>query len=267
MKSLGTALRVLLEFTGDRLDLGVGEVAARLGLQKAQVSKTLRTFREHGLLVQDPVTRRYSVGLRAYALGTRFISHDRLSREALPVLRGLSGQTGHSARISVADNDDVMYLMTVKGPHLVDTGWRIGQFMPLHATTAGKVALAFFDPVRTERILAGLTLEALTPNTITSHKRLRAELAAIRRNGFGISRGETVIGLGTIGVPVFGAGEKPIAVLGLAFPEHVVQAGERNDLVRALHRSARILSQRMGSQVYPFSLPEKPTRAARAAAE
>jgi DNA-binding IclR family transcriptional regulator len=114
--------------------------------------------------------------------------------------------------------------------------------------------------------LANRVLEALTPTTITSLKRLQAELAAIRRSGFGVSRGETVSGLGTIGVPVFGAGERPIAVLGLAFPEHAVTARSRGDLVQALHRSARVLSQRLGSQVYPFGMSEKAAGGSNAAA-
>src|SRR4051812_10103721 len=108
MKSLGTALRVLMEFTADAPSLGVGELAQRTGLPKGQISKILSTFRQHRILAQDPATRRYSVGSRAFALGSRFVNYHPLAREALVVMRRLVEQTGHSARLSVMDGDRVI---------------------------------------------------------------------------------------------------------------------------------------------------------------
>jgi DNA-binding IclR family transcriptional regulator len=42
----------------------------------------------------------------------------------------------------------VVYLLQSERPPLIDTGWRVGMFLPLHATTAGKVTLAFLEPDR-----------------------------------------------------------------------------------------------------------------------
>src|SRR6185437_7521057 len=107
LKSLSTALRVLTEFTADAPSLGVGELAQRTGLPKGQISKILGTFRRHQILAQDPSTRRYSVGSRAFALGSRFVNYHPLAREALVVMRRVVEQTGHSARLSVMDGDRV----------------------------------------------------------------------------------------------------------------------------------------------------------------
>ena len=64
MKSLRLSLRLLLEFSSEQRDVGVGELAKRCDVSKGQVSKVLEAFADHGFLSQDPETRRYSVGVR-----------------------------------------------------------------------------------------------------------------------------------------------------------------------------------------------------------
>ena len=61
------ALDVLAHAGGpDDPGLGVVDVARRLGVDKSQASRTLRTLAEHGLVERDPVTRAYRVGPRVF---------------------------------------------------------------------------------------------------------------------------------------------------------------------------------------------------------
>lgn len=252
MKSLSTALKVLLAFTDAQQHQSVGGLAQRTGLTKGQVSKILSTFRAFGLLQQDPQTRLYSVGIEAFALGSRFVNYHPLCREALPLVRRLVDRTGHSARLSVLSDKRIIYLLQADGPLLSDTGWRAGMYLPPHATTAGKVALAFLDDETREEMLAGLEMPQLTPNTVTDKDELRRQLSEIAKTGYASSRGESTAGLGATSVPVFAAQNEMIAMLSLAYPEHVVDRKEEAKLAAALHEAARTLSHRMGSGAYPF---------------
>lgn len=252
MKSLGTALRVLSAFLDNRSDHGVTDLAVRLGLPKSQVSKILSTFREQGFLTQHPDTRRYSVGLRTFALGTRFVNFNRLAREAVLIMRSLVERSGHSTRLSVMDRDQVIYILGIEGPLFLDTGWRSGTILPLHATSAGRVFLAFADDARVDLLLDTQGLEAVTAHTITDRRILKRKLADVRRLGYAVSRDESTLGLSTIGAPVFDAGQKVTGVLGLAFPSHVVARGEEPRFAAMLHDAARTLSLRLGCPVYPF---------------
>lgn len=251
MKSLSTALVVLEQFMGEETDLGVAEVAERTGLPKSRISKILSTFRERGLLRQDPRSRRYSVGPRAFVFGSRFVNHNPLCREALPLMRALSERTGHSVRISVMDGDDVIYLVGVEGPLFMDTGWRVGQFLPIHATSVGRMFLAGMPEERARALLARGT-PALTAETVTDAEEIMQLAAEARRRGFARNRNETAAGLGTLAVPILGRDGETIGALSLAFPSHVMAVEEEPRFVAALHATARTLSQRMGSQVYPF---------------
>jgi IclR family KDG regulon transcriptional repressor len=252
MKSLRTALRTLREFGGDQRDFGVAELAERCDISKGQMSKILAAFAESGLLIQDPQSRRYSVGARMFALGSRFVTHDRLCREAIPAMRELVARTGHSARLSVLDGDDVLYLLGIEGPLFIDTGWRAGTWLPVHSTAAGRVLLAFMEPERAARVIERAHLRAVTSRTLTDRAQIRKFVQFGRMRGYVTQRGETTEGLGVIAVPVFGEGTQALAALSLAFPSHLVSAEDETDLADILHSSARVLSQRIGGTVYPF---------------
>lgn len=250
MKSLRSALRVLMAFCEEQQDFGVGELAEQCKLSKSQVSKVLSTFAEFGLLTQHPDSRRYQVAARLYALGSRYLNFDTLCRGAMPVMRDLVETTGHSARLSVLDGDRVLYLLGIEGPLFMDTGWRAGTWLPVHSTSSGRVLLATMDPERAQR-LRPKQLPVFTDRSITDLDQIDRLIEQARVQGYSIQRGETTPGLGVISAPVYGRGGQPLGTLGLAFPSHVVPPSEEPQLIRALHGACRVLSQRVGCTVYP----------------
>jgi DNA-binding IclR family transcriptional regulator len=251
IKSVSTALRILNEFVTSHEPFGVVELANRLGLAKGQVSKILGTFRDHGFLDQDPSTRKYTVGLNSFALGNNFVNFNRLSREALSIMRKLVDETGHSAVLSVLRGSRVIHLLAVEGRLFLDGRWRVGQWMHYHTTSAGRVLLAFGPPGMLESLLASSGLPAITPNSVTDREQFRTSIGAVRQKGFSVTRGEMRIGTGSIAVPLFDGGDHAVAALGLICPVHLLRSEEEERLVYPLHRSARELSARLGAPVYP----------------
>lgn len=251
MKSLRSGLRVLLEFEHDQRDFGVTDLAQRCGLSKSQVSKVLSALVDSGLVVQDPVTRTYSIGKRCFVLGSRFTNYDRLCQAATPVMRELLNRTGHSVRLSVPDNDQSLYLIGLEGPHFMDTGWRSGSGVPYGVSSVGRVMMAYMEPQERERLL-NLPLPALTSETVTTRAEVERLVEEARGCGYSVQRNETTLGLGVISVPLFRNGQQMVGALGLAFPAHLVDAGEEPSLIQALQDAARTISQRMGCPVYPY---------------
>lgn len=252
IKTLATALSVLARFITAQAPLGVGELAQQIGLSKSQVSKILKTFRDYGFLEQDAATQKYSVGLNAFALGNNYVNAFPLSRNALPVMRKLVDETGHSAVVSVLHGSDVIHLLAVEGRLFIDGRWRVGRFMPYHSTTAGKLLLALGPPERVNQLLKTHGLPRITPNTITNEREFRAALEKARKSGISVSRSETYAASASIGAPVLGTSGQAIAVLGLICPEHLLTRQEEKRLVAPLQRAARELSFKMGAETYPF---------------
>lgn len=239
-----------MSFMADQQSFGVSELAEQLALPKSQVSKILATLRRHGLVTQDPASRRYSVGLRAFALGSRFMTYDKLAREALPILHGLVNETGHSARLSVRNGDEVIYLIGVEGPHFFDTGWRAGTWLPWYGSSAGRILLAFLPPEEADRLIRQKPMTPITPHTVSDPKKLNKILERARQRGYDSQRNETTVGLGTVAVPILGPNQNVIGALSLAFPEAAVKPEDEPRFAEVLHQRARQISLRMGSIVY-----------------
>ncbi len=252
MKSLESALRVLTEFSAGRGKWSVRDLCVRTGLGKSQVSKILTDFRHSGFLAQDPATREYAVGLRAVALAGQYLNANLLSRAALGYMRRLVDASGHTATLCVLERTEVMYLLSVEGPLFVDHGWRVGTWLPFHATAAGKVLVAFLADAEIERMIVTKGLARFTPSTISDAQVLKTQLAQIRRRGLSITHSEGTPGLGAQAVPVFGDNQTVIGALGLVYPDHLVSAKSERQMIVKLQDGARALSHRMGARVYPF---------------
>lgn len=251
MKSLRSGLRVLLEFERGPRDISMTELAKRCELSKSQVSKILAALVDSGLVVQDPTSRTYAIGKRSYLLGSRYTSYDPLCQAATPVMRQLLARTGHSVRLSVPHADQSLYLIGLEGPLFLDTGWNSGNCVPIGASSAGRVLMAFMEPEERARLL-DVPVPALTQYTICDRAKVEELVDQAQRNGYSVQRNETTPGLGVATVPVFKAGQQIVGALGLSFPSHQVSAEDEPELIAALHDAARVISQRLGCGVYPF---------------
>jgi DNA-binding IclR family transcriptional regulator len=78
--------------------------------------------------------------------------------------------------------------------------------------------LAFQDQAFVDTYLGSVSLDPLTPRTITDVARLRQRLQTIRREGFAVSLGETVPGAAGLAAPIFNADGSVTAGLLIAAP-------------------------------------------------
>lgn len=252
MKTLATALDILGLFASDKESLSVGEIATATRLAKSKVSRLLAIYRAYGILEQDPVSRRYKVGIRAFELGSVFAKNDPLAHDALPIMRRIADTSGHSATLSIMAGDVVLHLMAVEGPLYIDGRWRVGNRLAPHATSAGKVLLASLSPTELASFVSRNPLTRITASTVTSMPRLRAELEQVRAAGFSITRGESAPGLAAIAVPVLGRGDRIVAALGMVVPDHLFDEDESLSWIAKLHDGARTLSMKRGASAYPY---------------
>lgn len=250
MKSIDTGLRILALFKDAERPLGVVEIADRLGLGKSHVSRILATMREMGFVQQDGETRKYRVGIEAFAVGSRFLADQSMTRLALPLMRACSEETCHSVFLSIRHGAGCRHILAAEGRHFEGTQWRLGVRLPLHASASGKLFVALAGDAEREALIAHTPLDGYTADTITDRAAFRAEVEAVRRNGWAIARGEAVAGLGACAVPVVGDAEALVAALGVVSPlRHLPE--DVLPLVTDLARHAQVLSYHLGARAYP----------------
>jgi DNA-binding IclR family transcriptional regulator len=136
----------------------------------------------------------------------------------------------------------VLFLERLSTPGAVINVTRIAGRLPLHASSSGLVLLAHGSYELQESVLSG-PLKAYTKHTITSAKRLRAQLAEVRRQGYAFNPGHIHDDACGIAVPIRGRDNTVLAALGVIVPnDRTAQAH-----ITALSAAARGISRQLSA--------------------
>ncbi len=192
--------------------LGVTRVARMLGREKTQVSRTLATLAEYGLVDRDPDTRAYRLGWRIYAMAQMAGSRHLLD-SARPLLAGLVARFGEGAHLSVLQGGEVVTVLSEQSPHAVRAVNWIGRNTPAHCTSAGKALL--LDRTTEE-------LEALFD--LDTARRVAAAIAESRDRGYAIADEEMDAGLTAAAAPVRDGHGRIVAAINVSGPSFRVRA-------------------------------------------
>lgn len=195
MSGLSRYAGILHLFTEQDRAWTVPAIAARLAIPASTVYRTVRELSAEGFLEQSGEAR--------YRLGAAFVAFDRLTRMSdplvqagAPVLRDLVRQAGLSCvgLLCRLYDDTVMCVAdAVHGAPAFHSSYERGRRMPLTDGATSKVILAQLPARRLTRLLG----DAQAPDDA-----LRATLAAMRRRGYTVSRGEIDRGLVGIAAPI-----------------------------------------------------------------
>ncbi|MCL8026637.1 IclR family transcriptional regulator [Nocardioides bruguierae] len=163
--------------------LPLADLAAGTDLAKSTVHGLLRTLVEVGFVEQDPDTGRYRLGSGIEDLGTAVDPHLLRSR-AMNGADSLAARTGLEVRLGVLAGDSVELVHHVFRPDNSPQRMRTGELLPLHATAAGLVLLAF-SPVSTVR--HRIELSSWTARTPTTRAALAQLVRAAQRRGWAVA--------------------------------------------------------------------------------
>ena len=233
------ALKILALFSPADPVLGVTEIGRRLGLHKSNVSRLVAALQAEGFLTRTR-NGRYRLGIHLYAMGATIMRSHTLYQAALAELCELRMATGESAHLAALADIDVVHLERLHSERFMKRVAGSINPSPTHGTSTGKVLLAHASPETVARVIAR-GLRRYTPHTITDADKLRAELAAIRANGYALDREEFVRGTSSVAVPIFAADREIVAAIAVVAPsDHLVGARMANILRLLGHASARV---------------------------
>lgn len=237
---LERAARLLAAVSSDGTSALLTELAARAGLPLTTAHRIAAELVRLGQLDRS-VDGRYSVGTWLWELGERAPAARLLREVAMPELVELHDRTAENAHLAVLAGRDVLYLAKASGPRSIPTLSRVGQRHPVHATGVGRAIAATRGEVWLGEYLTA-TLEQVTPFTITSPSRLRAELAATRDRGYAVTRQEMSLGNASLAIALRDRDGLPAAAIGVV--THLASADEQR-LVPLLRRAAAAIEARL----------------------
>ncbi|HTF15191.1 MAG TPA: IclR family transcriptional regulator [Burkholderiales bacterium] len=248
LSSVANSLRLMKAFSEDEYEIGISDLAKRLGLAKSTVHRLASTLLEEGMLEQNPGDGKYHPGLALFELGTMVRRKMDFTTEARPFLRTLMEKTGETVHLAILDHDSILYIITHESKQALRMGSKVGTRAPVHSTAVGKALLAFLPEDELERIILARGLPASTPSTIVDGKALRRELAAVRARNYAVDDEESEIGLRSIAAPIRIYSGNVVAAISIAGPVHRMARKALLGWVRELVDAADAVSQRLGWQ-------------------
>jgi DNA-binding IclR family transcriptional regulator len=244
VQSVDRALSVL-EILAAHGEAGVTEVAAELGVHKSTAFRLVTVLESRGFVEQLADRGKYRLGFGVVRLAGAAAAQLDIAQEGRRICEALAADLGETVNIAILDSDRAVNVSQVRGPAALSTHNWVGQGTPLHATSSGKVLLAYAsDPVR-KGVLAR-DLQRFTPFTITDPEALRRDLDEIVERGWGSTKEEYEVGLAAVAAPVRDADGDVTAALSVSGPTFRMGADSFPRLARRVVASADELSRRLG---------------------
>jgi len=217
VRAVQRALNILTSLGEE--DLRLVDLAARLKLHKATVTRLLGTLAQADMVSRDEQDR-YTLGPGIILLAGRLLGRYRTLADLLhEPLRRVWETTRETVTIHVRVGLERLCIEELESPEAITYRAGVGNRVPIHSGSAGKVLLAFLPDGERAALLRQLRLVPVTERTITNSSRLIQELDKVRRAGYAVSAGERIIGATAVSVPVWDRSGRVVAAVSVLGPE------------------------------------------------
>jgi IclR family transcriptional regulator, pca regulon regulatory protein len=196
---LEKGLAVLALYSESRSRMTIADAAREAGLSRAAARRVLLTLTRTGYLATDG--KFFSPTPRVLRLSRGYLEARSIPERMQPVLDRIMQQTGESSSAAILDGHEIIYVARSATRRIMSVGLGVGSRLPSHATSMGRVLLAFLPAADQQTFLKSAPFARLTSRTITDADSMRRELGKIHERGYALVDEELELGLRSIAVP------------------------------------------------------------------
>jgi DNA-binding IclR family transcriptional regulator len=244
VQSVDRAISVL-ELLARNGETGITEIAGELGVHKSTASRLLSVLENRGLVEQLGERGKYAIGFGVVRLAGAATGRMDLAKIGRQTCQSLAETLGETVNIAIADDGVAINISQARGSAAITTQNWTGQRTPLHATSSGKVLLAYLSDVERKRLLRR-KLEQFTPRTTIDPDELTAELERVAEDGYAACFEELELGMHAVAVPVYGPGGEVVAAMSASGPSYRLSKQRVRQIVRPLTEASADLSAQLG---------------------
>lgn len=241
-KTLLKGLQVLEALAQSAEPRGVTELAAQLGITKANAHRLLRTLLSAQYVIQDPTSGRYALSMRMWEMGVAVLSSLELSDVARPRLRELCDEADESVQLAILQGTDIVYIDKADSRHPLRATTTVGGRVPAYTVSTGKALLAYTSGTAGMRF----PLKRFTASTLATRELLEHEFAQILEAGYAINRGEWREGVWGIAAPIRDMHGSIVAAVDVWGPELRFRGTSTTRLARQVMACAADISHALG---------------------
>jgi len=246
------AFRVLDILSVSEEGLTLSDLARTLGMSKGSMHGLLKTLESNGVIEQaDERRSRYVLGSRIYDLAQTYTQRAGLRHFALPAMQRLSSRVNKTVFLGKVESHGVRIIACVvdEGEH---AALRIsaprGTRVHLLAGALGRFVLASWPVAQREAFLHTHPLPHFTAHSIVDAKQFLAEVEEAARSGVSIDREEYLLGVNAVASPIYGTGERLVALLWIVGFSSFFAEEELQRTAHLLRAEAEAISHSLGSR-------------------
>jgi DNA-binding IclR family transcriptional regulator len=244
---VGTTLLQVLARASGALSLRDLSRGAKMSPSKAH--RYLVSLLRTGLVLQDPITGRYDVGVLSLKLGLTALNRIDLIRFGTEAASWLNHELDTTVLLSVWGNFGPTVVAMYDSTDLMIQNVRVGSVLPLTGSATGRLFLAFMSRKTTlpkvKQELKG-PFSQLPNSTIRSMTDVDDVIKKVRKQRLGITQGDVVPGQSALAAPVFDHQGRIVAALTVIGASDRVDVSVPNSPAGTLLRTAEMVSQRLG---------------------
>jgi len=252
-QSIHRAMSLLKAFTDAQPEWSLADLTHAVGLNKTTTYRLMSALENEGMVARDVNTGVYRLGPGAIVLGGRALRTNDLHTASRAELEDLALDTGETATLEILVDCDVLIVEQIQGDHVLGAAQEVATRWPAHATSTGKVLLAFLTVDQCEEILSA-PLVRYTENTTVEKDDFLVELEQIRKQGYATVHGELELGFVAVAAPIFNHNAEVVAAVSIGGPSARLHTDQLKDVVNHVLQAAERISVRLGYLSSDFDL-------------
>lgn len=206
------AFRLLNTIAKSPKNLGIAELAKRLGYSKSTTHGLVHALLREGALTQGPSGRKLFLGPTIAELLFSNWHQEKVKALAQPILNQIRDRINETVILGVRIRDRVLLIASAEASESLKISVPVGSTIPLVAGAVGKVFLSGETREMATRLIQEQGLPNYTPRSKTTFEKYLSELEQVRQQGYAVDIEEYLPGIRAVAVALNNRRGLPTAV-------------------------------------------------------
>jgi DNA-binding IclR family transcriptional regulator len=215
--SVKKAFKILQAISDASNGLGISDLSKQLKIGKSTVHGINAALEELGVLVRDPIHKKYTIGYTLLELRKKAHGKMELRDVARIPMEKLMEKIGETVFLGILNGDHVTILDMVESHNEMKITSPPGTRLPLLAGATGKVFLSQFEEKKAKEVIRRMGLVRFTSKSIVDQKKFFKEVEEAKKKGYAIDDEEYMLGVKAIAAPIQTSSSPPAAIWVVGF--------------------------------------------------
>jgi IclR family transcriptional regulator, KDG regulon repressor len=200
--SVKKAFKILYAISDASNSLGISDLSKKLKIGKSTVHGITSALEEIGVLIRDPIHKKYNIGYTLLELRKKAYGKMELRDLARIPMEKLMEKIGETVFLGILNGDHVTILEMVESHNEMKITSPPGTRLPIVAGATEKVFLAQFEEKKIKEIIQKMGLVRFTSKSIVDQKKFFKEIEETKNKGYAMDDEEYMLGVKAIAAPI-----------------------------------------------------------------